>query len=188
MNVSSTIEFNIQMFNCIERKRYDLATFDTQDSTIQGLYGKALLYDTSGLAVTGDEELSNAQPSFGMKIPMYLVPYSNKTSTSTETPITQESFIDTRLFNEDGSVKLSGSTCASARKWVHTGVHVGDVNPQPGGKDFDSRPVNETERKMIQTSKSDLLNSGNAALDGSGYRRGAMVYAYSIDLIFEIST
>jgi hypothetical protein len=173
-NVSSMIEFNIQLYNCIERKRYTLATFDSTDAAIQGLYGKAQMWDGT--------QFVDAQKYFGQSIPMYLVPHSAKTSTSTETPITQEPWTYTDWYDANGNnISTSGTApFPDARKYVHTGVHVGDVNPTPGGKDFDDRPVDETERKVQKAS--------TLAIDGSGYRKGALIYAYAIDLVFEIST
>jgi hypothetical protein len=174
-NVSSMIEFNIQLFNCIERKRYDVATFDSTDAAIRGLYGQAVMYDED------NNKWLDAQPYFGQSIPMYLVPYSHLTSTSTET-IQQEDWCNTAGYNPDGTPRTGtvGERFPDARNWVHTGVHVGNVNPTPGGKDFDERTIDESESKVRKASLEYLT--------GSGYRKGALIYAYSIDLVFEIST
>lgn len=199
-NVSSMIEFNIQLFNCIERKRYTLATFDSTDAAIQGLYGKAQMYNGT--------QYVEAQKYFGQSIPMYLIPHSSKTSSddgvttgsSIETSTTTngittilgnysesvgypaETWTHSVWYDENGNNISSSGTAPfpDARKYVHTGVHVGNVNPTPGGKDFDSQPINETESK-IQTTSVNMIT-------GSGYRKGALIYAYAIDLVFEIST
>jgi hypothetical protein len=213
-NVSSMIEFNLQLYNCIERKRYPYAYFDSTDPAIRGLYGKATMYN-SGVEL-------DAQPYFGMNIPMYLVPYSSLTSSTesdeivgttetvttlsgtitnnlsatanvsiTATPDTtthyteyknplQENWTSTTLYNADGTVKATAATpiYPDATKYVHTGVHVGTVDPRPGQKDFDARSIDATEEKLV-------FNS-NSAIKGSGFRKGAIIYAYTIDLVFEI--
>jgi hypothetical protein len=181
-NVSSMIEFNIQLFNCIERKRYTLATFDSTDAAIQGLYGKARMYNGAAFV--------DAQKYFGQSIPMYLVPYSSKTSTSTETPIAQETWTNAEWYDETGNkiTSLGTAPFPDATKYVHTGVHVGNVNPTPGGKDFDTRPIDETESKIIDAAKEGTSPNYNYPIAGSGYRKGALIYAYAIDLVFEIST
>jgi hypothetical protein len=168
-NVSSMIEFNLQLFNCIERKRFDQAIFDSTDSSIRGLYNKGVMYD-------GANQLKS-QTYFGQNIPMYLVPYANVNSTSTEAQA-QETWTDTTWYNADGTTITSGSNIyPTALQYVHTGVHVGNVNPNPGEKDYDARAVDAKEENMI---------SNGAAIKGSGYRRGAIIYAYSIDLVFEV--
>jgi hypothetical protein len=178
-NVSSTIEFNIVLHNCIERKRYDQAFFDSSDPEIQGLYNKATFYDSL------TDKVYDAQAYFGTKIPMYIVPYSTKTDTSSENSNQQEDFGDVYWFDAEGKrLTTDIGIFPSAKAYVHTGVHVGDVNPNPGGKDYDTRPINEYESRVIENSKVNNV----ATLTGSGYRRGAIPYAYSIDLIFEITT
>ena len=67
-------------------------------------------------------------------------------------------------------------------------VHVGNVNPTPGGKDFDTRPIDETESKIRDTAREGSSPNYTYPIAGSGYRKGALVYAYAIDLVFEIST
>ena len=69
--------------------------------------------------------------------------------------------------NEDttGSDKIY----PDATVWVHTGVQVGNVDPQPGGKDYDERPINQTEENVIDKSV--------GALKGSGFRKNAIIYA-----------
>lgn len=181
-NVSSTIEFNVQMFNCIERKRFDMAVFDSTDATIQGLYNKAQFWDTPTSA------WYDAQTYFGMKIPMYISTYSQQTSTSN--PSTYTDFGDTTKYKEDGSADTTypvGGTYPSAKTWVHTGVHIGTIDPQPGNKDYDTRPIDETERKMVMNGGKAIVG-GADNLTGSGYRKGALIYAYAVDLVFEITT
>lgn len=211
-NVSSMIEFNLDLYNCIERKRYTTALFDSNDPTIRGLYGKATMYN-------GSSEL-DAQPYFGTSIPMYIVPYSSLTS-ETETDITtgvgnlalsltdsneaagtpatltglpqnntvtyteyanrqQEVWTHTVPFAADGTAGAAAGSAIypDARKYVHTGVHVGKVDPRPGQKDFDTRYVDPIEEKVVSKSA--------GAITGSGFRKGAIIYAYTIDLVFEL--
>lgn len=165
-NTSSSVTFNVAFFNCIQRKRYDQAVFDTTDPTLQQFYG-----------------VNQLQAFYGPKIPMYLVP-------ATRLPDNQEAYVpgsypaddtwtDTTSFDNNGSALAATGTFPTAKQWVHTGVHVGDVDPQPGQKDYDVSAVNEQERLWN-------ANSGGA-IKGSGYRKGAIIYPYAVDLVFEVS-
>jgi hypothetical protein len=162
----SNIKFDIALFNCIERKRFDLAIFDSTDSEIQGLLNA-----------------SSLQKYFGNKIPMYPVPTANMNDQVSNSPANSD-FLSHLWFAADGkslgSVPIEQTPIfPDSSKWVHTGVQVGNVDPQPGGRDYDERTLNVGE-ELIRA------NSGNI-LTGSGFRKNAIIYAYSVDLIFEIS-
>jgi len=216
-NVQSSVEFIIDFFNCIERKRFDQAFFETNDPRITGLYGKAQL---NTLPAAGDlgtsvavnlitDQLTaaytNAQDKYGTKIPMYLAPYHNyqgiQNNNSGVTTLTfHGTHADTKQFDADGNdITVGSGPFPSAKIWVHTGVQVGNVHPQPGNKDYTNDPVNEFEYNVSKNSGSYTTNSSKANEDGStsasatipyisgsGYRKGAIPYAYSIDLVFEI--
>ena len=100
---------------------------------------------------------------------------------------TEEDFKFYKKFAADGTLLATNGSGApgdhiypDAGVWVHTGVQVGNVDPQPGGKDYDERPINQTEANVIAKS--------NGAITGSGFRKNALIYAYSVDLIFEITS
>ena len=163
VRMSSNVRFDIQFFNCIERARFDQAVFSSPDSNIQGLFGVSAL-----------------QPYFGTSIPMYPIPTSNQTDQVTNNPTPQD-FMSSSRYAADGTLLTTGTDVyPDATVWVHTGVQVGNIDPQPGGKDYDDRPINQEEANVIAKS--------GGALKGSGYRKNAIIYAYSVDLIFEITT
>lgn len=163
VRTSSNVRFDIQFFSCIERSRFDQAIFNSPDAAIQGLYGVSAL-----------------QPYFGTSIPMYPIPVANQPDQVTNNP-TPQNFKDTTRYAADGSVITTGSEIfPDATVWVHTGVQVGSVDPQPGGKDYDTRPINQDEANVVAKS--------GGSLTGSGVRKNAIIYAYSVDLIFEITS
>ncbi len=180
----STIAFNIKLLNCIERKRFDQASFESSDPSIQMLYGKCI----SGTA--GGTVGPNTQQYWGNKIPMYPVPYTNQTGTGTSVYMNDNfvsaitnpggmNFSSTTWRDADGNTIATGSNVyPTSAIWVHTGVQIND--PQPGGQDYDMRPISADEQRVV--------NNSGGAISGSGYRRGAIIYPYSIDLVFEITT
>lgn len=159
----SNIKFDIALFNCIERKRFDQAIFDSADPEIQGLLNVSAL-----------------QQYFGNKIPMYPIPTSNMNDQVSNSPA-ESDFLSTTWFGADGKSLGTDSNpiFPDANKWVHTGVQVGNVDPQPGGRDYDVRTMNVAE-EVIRANSVNILT-------GSGFRKNAIIYAYSVDLIFEIS-
>jgi hypothetical protein len=111
---------------------------------------------------------------------MYPIPVANQPDQVTNNP-TPQNFKDTTRYAADGSVITTGSEIfPDATVWVHTGVQVGSVDPQPGGKDYDTRPINQDEANVVAKS--------GGSLTGSGIRKNAIIYAYSVDLIFEITS
>jgi hypothetical protein len=216
-NVQSSVEFYIEMFNCIERKRFDQAYFETDDPRITGLYGKAKLNSIPdnndaatgvGVNVITDKAIANyqlAQQHWGTKIPMYLIPYHNYQVMQNNELGTGQSVhginADVKRFDEFGNDITTSSgpgPYPSAKLWVHTGVQVGRVHPQPGNKDYTTDPINEFEKSVqskcgtYNTDATSTNEDGVSAsvsmpyISGSGYRKGAIPYAYSIDLVFEI--
>lgn len=203
---ASTISFSIDFMNCIERKRFDLASFDSTEPALQMLYGKS----TSGThtngaltagqvpnySVAGATGGRDTTPYWGNKIPMYTVPYTNQPGDRSVTLFTNDNltssaavtgnnngmnFSSTTWRNADGTSIATNATAIypSSSIWVHTGVQISGVDPQPGGLDFDMRATTPDEQRVID-------NSGGA-ITGSGYRRGAIIYPYTIDLVFELS-
>jgi hypothetical protein len=164
VRTASNVRFDLNFFNCIERSRFDQAIFSSPDAAIQGLY-----------------DASSFQKYFGTSIPMYPVPTANQTDQVTSFPTPQD-FKSVSWYAADGTRIITGSDkiYPDATVWVHTGVQVGNVDPQPGGKDYDERPINQTEANVIDKSV--------GALKGSGFRKNAIIYAYSVDLIFEITS
>lgn len=170
---TSSVSFNIQFHNCIERSRFDQAVFDSSDPSITKLYG-----------------VSKYQPYFGTKVPMYISPNSNLPSQSTMssgfTPaLTAADFGSNSIYDASGkditpSPAPTTKPYPNAKLWVHTGVQVGNVDPMPGGIHYDTSPTSVEEATIV-------ANSGGA-LTGSGYRRNAIIYAYSVDLVFEVTT
>lgn len=167
---TSSVSFNIKFSNCIERSRFDLAVFDSNDASITKLYN-----------------ISNYQPYFGTKIPMYISPDSNMPDQSTMSPgaWVVGDFGSNSTYGADGtnntpSPAPSNKPFPSSLLWVHTGVQVGNIDPQPGGADFDSNPTSVEEANIISKS--------GGTLPGSGFRRNAIIYAYSVDLVFEVTT
>lgn len=217
-NAQSSVEFFIEFFNCIERKRYDQAFFESNDPRITGLYGKAKLNTIPdnndaiagvGINVITDKGQAayddNAQRFWGTKIPMYLIPYHNyQVMQNNELGSGQTSyglFADVKRFDANGNdiTATSGTgPYPSAKVWVHTGVQVGRVHPQPGNKDYTTDPVDQFEYNVQQkcgdytTDATAITEDGVGTaqtmkyISGSGYRKGAIPYAYSIDLVFEI--
>ena len=159
----SNVKFDITLFNCIERKRFDQAIFDSTDAEIQGLYN-----------------ISPLQKYFGTKIPMYPIPTANLNDQVTNSP-NDSDFLSTTWFGADGKVIATDTNpiFPDGAKWVHTGVQVGNVDPQPGGRDYDVNTMNVGE-EVIRANSNNILT-------GSGFRKNAIIYAYSVDLIFEIS-
>lgn len=170
VRTSSNVRFDIELFNCIERSRFDQAIFSSPDASIQSLYGVSAL-----------------QPYFGTSIPMYPIPTANQPDQVTSYPTPQD-FLYYKQFAADGTLLATNGVeetpadhiFPDATVWVHTGVQVGNVDPQPGGKDYDERPINQTEANIIAKS--------GGVLKGSGRRKNALIYAYSVDLIFEITS
>ena len=183
-STSSSVTFNIQFFNAIQRKRFDKAIFDANSSYSQQYYNKVQYNNT------------NLQTAFGLGVPMYIAPFSsqpdNGEAYSSSIPAGEVWALDHSL-NDDGTINANtpgSSIYPSYLTWVHTGVQVGNVDPYPGGKDYDTRAVNEDERKQLDNfQKSVKYNAGNPAqnLAGSGYRRGAIIFPYAVDLVFEVS-
>jgi hypothetical protein len=164
-NSSSSVTFNIQFFNSIQRQRYDKAIFQTNDPALTSNY----------------YNISQHQRDFGNQIPLYLVPRTQYTDNDTiyEEPYQADDvWTDTNKYRADGTLEVSGGTYPTALMWVHTGVHVGNVDPQPGGKDYDESFLSQEERLWKD-------NSGGV-LKGSGYRKGALIYPYAVDLVFEV--
>lgn len=159
----SNIKFDIALFNCIERKRFDLAIFDSTDPEIQALYN-----------------ISPLKKYFGTKIPMYPIPTANMNDQVSNSPANSD-FLSTTWFGADGKTIATDANpiFPDAAKWVHTGVQVGSVDPQPGGRDYDVNTMN-VEEEVIRANSNNILT-------GSGFRKNAIIYAYSVDLIFEIS-
>jgi hypothetical protein len=158
-NLGSRIDFYVQLYNGIERKRYDQAFFDSKDNSTQMYYG-----------------VNPQQQYFGSHIPMYV----SNTDHVNGADIT---YTDTTLYDAEGYQKGTGGTYPTAKKYVHTGIEPQNgagVDPQPGGDDYDNRPISQAEKAMVE-------NSGNS-LPGSGYRKGPLIYPYTIDLLFEYST
>lgn len=170
---TSSVSFNIQFHNCIERARFDQAVFDSNDPSIAKLYG-----------------VSKYQPYFGTKIPMYISATSNTYTQTTMSsgftpPLTAADFGSNSTYGPDGtdntpSPAPTNKPYPNAKIWVHTGVQVGSVDPQPGGVHYDTNPTSVEEANIIAKS--------GGALTGSGFRRNAIIYAYSIDLVFEVTT
>lgn len=159
----SNVKFDIALFNCIERKRFDQAIFDSNDPEIKGLYN-----------------MSTLQKYFGTNIPMYPIPTSNMTDQVSNSPVGSD-FLSTTWFGADGKTIATDANpiFPDAVKWVHTGVQVGSVDTQPGGRDYDVNTMNVAE-EVIRANSNNILT-------GSGFRKNAIIYAYSVDLIFEIS-
>lgn len=180
----STITFNMKLLSCIERKRFDQASFESNDPSIQMLYGKCI----SG--TNGGTVGPNTQQYWGNKIPMYPVPYTNQTGFTANIYSNDNlvvattnpggiNFSSTTWRDADGNTIATGSNVyPTSAIWVNTGVHL--VDPQPGAQDFDMIPISANVQRVV--------NNSGGAISGSGYRRGAIIYPYSIDLVFEITT
>jgi hypothetical protein len=172
-NPGSAIVFEMALYNCIERKRYDQATFPetTLDPNIRTLKG-----------------LSPQQPYFGQfgeSVPLYLFPRSYKPDQSldadADTNGIGDSFEEINIYNAKG-VKLNSAPAATAiypsTRWVHTGVQVGDVDPTPGGRDYTEHRTTAEEVEMY--------NNSDFEITGSGFRTNAIIYPYTIELVFEL--
>lgn len=161
-NLGGKIDFQVQLYNCIERKRYDQAFFDTKSKETTVYYG-----------------VNPEQAYFGQHVPLYVVDTGYTDSQLYDASGNQTATTDT--IDPNTGVKTTGSfVYPTAKKYVHTGVELAGVDPQPGGADYDARPINPVEAQAIS-------RSGNQ-LTGSGYRTGPLTYPYSIDLLFEYST
>lgn len=173
---TSSVSFNIKFHNCIERARMSEAYFDSNDPAITMLYGA-----------------SKYQPYFGTKIPMYISPVSNQVYQSGMTnagaiggpTLSYTDFGSNTRYAPDGtnitdSPAPTNKPYPSSTTWVHTGVQFGGVDPQPGGQHYDTQPTSVEEANIVAKS--------GGALTGSGFRRGAIHYAYSVDLVFEVTT
>lgn len=186
-NTLATLQFQIQYFNCIQRSRYDMAYFDTQDSQ-QYLNFTATIPNASGTT-----QLAN----FNGHVPMYICPKipadlstppANATTYSVPGFKASDYFTNNQ-YDQNGNVTATTNpltpTFPSARVYVHTGVHVGwcqsetnpGVDPQPGGVDYTTDVMNAQESLMVKNSNGFIL--------GSGIRRGAIIYPFSVDLVFE---
>lgn len=173
--------FNLQFESCIERKRFSQAVFDSGDPSIAKYYGQSVY-----------------QPYFGTNVPMYLSPNSNHVTNTTMSSVysvqqppsgpialTTADFGSNSLYAPDGTnitptPAPTNKPFPNASLWVHTGVQVSNVDPQPGGITFDTAPVSVEEANIIAKS--------GGQLTGSGFRRNAIPYAYSVDLIFEVTS
>jgi len=173
---TSSVSFTIKFHNCIERARMSEAYFDSNDPAITMLYGA-----------------SKYQPYFGTKIPMYISPISNQagqTSMTNATSIggpslTYQDFGSNARYAPDGtnitdSPAPTNRPYPSSTTWVHTGVQFGSIDPQPGGVSYDTSVTSVEEANIVAKS--------GGALTGSGFRRNAIMYAYSVDLVFEVTT
>lgn len=188
---TSSISFNLTLHNCIERERFDQAFFDNGDPSIQQL-----------------RSISDLQQYFGTKIPMYLLPDQQlpEDSGPTYSPIFQghpdpwksanhydakgNRLATTNTYNGRGQLFEPGDDIyPNGRIYVHTGVHVGNLDPQPGGYDYTDTIMTPEDHSLVELSSRGIdLSSGKLPISGKGYRRGAIIYPYSIDLIFEVST
>jgi hypothetical protein len=86
-------------------------------------------------------------------------------------------------FDADGNeIADSGSDAVTpypAPIYVHTGVQVGSVDPRPGGRDYSLHRMTPQEEKEYTNS--------TQRITGSGYRTNAVIYPYTMELIFEIT-
>lgn len=165
---SGSVIFNLRFENCIERKRFSEAVFDSADPTIAKYYGQGIY-----------------QPYFGMSVPMYMSPNSNYGSGAMSSGYSAADFGSNSLYARDGtditpSPAPTNKPFPNAKLWVNTGVQVANVDPQPGGVTYDTSPVSVEEVNIIAKS--------GGQLTGSGFRRNAIPYAYSVDLVFEVTT
>lgn len=178
-----SVTFNLRFETCIERKRFSQAVFDSNDPSIAKYYGS-----------------SPYQPYFGQSIPMYLGNGPSSTTSNslqmsrqyaTQNPPTgggalpTESFGSNSLYAADGtnitpSPPPTNRPFPNASLWVHTGVVVSGVDPQAGGPDYDMTVTSIEEANIVAKS--------GGQLTGSGVRRNAIPYAYSVDLIFEVTS
>lgn len=176
-----SVTFNLRFESCIERKPFSQAVFDSGDPSIAKYYGKSVY-----------------QPYYGTTVPMYLSPNSNLATNTTMSSVygvqqppgsisslTTTDFGSNNLYARDGTnitpnPAPTNKPFPSSTLWVHTGVQVTNVDPQPGGPTFDTNPVSVEEANIIAKS--------GGQLTGSGFRRNAITYAYSVDLIFEVTS
>lgn len=177
-----SVTFNLRFESCIERKRFSQAVFDSNDPSIAKYYNQSVY-----------------QPYYGTTVPMYMSPNSNLATNTTmstvytvqqppSTPwisLTTADFGSNSLYAPDGTnitpnPAPTNKPFPSSTVWVHTGVQIGNVDPQPGGQTFDTKPVSVEEANIIAKS--------GGQLTGSGFRRNAIAYAYSVDLIFEVTS
>jgi hypothetical protein len=167
-NPNTVVLFELALYNCIERKRYDQATFDTTvvDANITGLKGLSPQQQYFG--------------EFGNSVPLYVIPKSYLPSQETSAAIEAEFYSQFR-HNKDGEAVTStsdGTKPYPSTIYVHTGVQVGSVDPTPGGKDYSTH-------RMTPQEESEFKAGG--AVVGSGYRTNAVIYPYTMELIFEIT-
>lgn len=172
-NPGSAIQFDMRLYNCIERKRYDQAffpesTLDVNIRTLKGLSAHQLYFGQYGTAV-----------------PLYLFPKSYLPSQALTTDSSggangiADYFENGTLFDSKGtSLATSVATPAPYPSWqyVHTGVQVGDVDPTAGGKDY-------TDHRRTLEEVEQYTNSAGV-IKGSGYRTNAIIFPYSIELVF----
>jgi hypothetical protein len=170
-NGNALVTFEIALYNCIERKRYDQAVFDTsiQDVNITGLKGLNPKQTYFG--------------EFGQSVPLYVIPKSYFPDQHTD-GIIEDTFDDVYRYRSDGTPyvdengdKVIGSFPST--RWVHTGVQVGNVDPTPGGADYSTDRM--TAQEELEYKNSD------GAITGSGYRTNAVIYPYTIELVFEVT-
>lgn len=198
-NPNTVVLFELALYSCIERKRYDQATFDTTivDANITGLKGLSTQQAYFG--------------EFGNSVPLYVVPRSmlpngddvEKIETGTiewegdgtaantwadglyNTTINslEDEFYSRYRFDADGTqIGDSGSDSVKpypAPIYVHTGVQVGSVDPRAGGKDYSTHRMTPQEEKEYANS--------TQRITGSGYRTNAVIYPYTMELVFEIT-
>lgn len=179
---SGTVTFNLRFETCIERKRFSQAVFDSGDPSIAKYYGQSVY-----------------QQYYGTTVPMYMSPNSNHVTNTTMSsvyaiqqppsgfinpPLTTADFGSNSLYAPDGTnitptPAPTNKPFPNASLWVHTGVQVSSVDPQPGGTTYDTSVTSVEEANIVAKS--------GGQLTGSGVRRNAIIYAYSVDLIFEVT-
>ena len=162
---ASNVKFEVAFENCIQRSRFDLAYFNTTDSEVLRMRG-----------------ISPYAAYFAPSMTMYpnaTANFPDQRTISEVPPMTPVTFGSTSLYAPNGTLVTTDANpiFPSATTYVHTGVQVGNVDPQPGGLDYTTDAVNVDEALAIS-------NSGNA-LTGSGFRRNAVIYCYALDLVFE---
>lgn len=175
---TSSVSFGIKFHNSIERARMSEAYFEPNDPAITMLYG-----------------VSKYQPYFGQKIPMYISPVSNQPGQTTMTNFNIASgppplVLNAAAFGSNAHYAPDGTNITdsptptnfpypSSTTWVHTGVQIANIDPQPGGLHYDTSVTSVEEANIVAKS--------GGALTGSGFRRNAIPYAYSVDLLFEVT-
>jgi hypothetical protein len=163
---ASLITFETALYNCIERQRYDQAVFDTSvsDPNIQSLKGVSAMQPFFG--------------PFGQSVPLYVIPKSYYPDQHTDGTIAG-TFVDTNQYDADGNIISPAPGSFPSTRYVHTGVQVGDIDPTPGGRDYSTHYVTPEEKRQHDNSA--------GVITGSGYRTNAIIYPYTMELVFEIT-